>query len=138
MLRITQQIGLLTALGFLAGCPLPPGEIPGVESPTGEAFAEIAMDMFGSDVDMLTPSQALTVLEAAVQQENPGSDAQLNSASVALGKGDSDKAIKHLEGFIEKTEKERGRKIDESDADFMIFVAESIIEGINEESGGGG
>lgn len=137
MARIIQQIGLFTALGFLAGCKPPPVVIPGEDSPTGQAFQEIAMEMYGEDVDMLTPSQALDVLESAVHQENPGSAANLNAASVALGKGDDVKAIDHLEKFLEKLEADRAKgKLDDADADFMWFVAQSIIEGINEEGGG--
>jgi hypothetical protein len=120
---------LFLCIGLVAGCPNP---IPGQFSETSENFQDNAEEMCEGDFEDCTPSEAIDVLDVTVSDLWDGSHANLNAAKVALDKGENGKAIGHLGQFIDKTEKERGKKVPEDDADFMIFVAQSITDEIDD------
>lgn len=132
-MRTIRLFGLF-ALGLVAACEVEDHPIPGEDSETAEVFEEVSDRLYGRLPE--TPREALEVLDHAVDEVSPGSHANLNAAAVALDNGEDDKAIDHLGHFKDKVDKERGKKVAEDDADFMNFVADSIIDGINEGGGG--
>lgn len=83
-----------------------------------------------------TPAQAVYELISTVESLNLPREIErslkssLEGAVESLAKGNDEAAIGKLEAFVNKVEAQRGKKIEEANADSMVVAAEEIIASI--------
>jgi hypothetical protein len=122
-----------------ATCPVSPGDIVYIEftitdSIDGQMDSVVFLDNFRFGEPIATISglaEVITSLELPDGIETELTSV-LNAAINQLEKGNDKTALNQLNAFINKVEAQRGKKITDEQADILIGLAQSLIEGIEQ------